>query len=137
MFNNIGRKIKTLAQVICWVGIIASIVAAIVVLSTRPRNDEWLALLILVGGSLFSWIGSFFTYGFGELIEKTTAIERNTRGGVQNNTSNAVVESPYAGVQQAEVSPVADTKRLEKLERLRAQGLITEEEYQQAIANNK
>lgn len=27
MFNNIGRKIKTLAKVLCWLGIIASVIS--------------------------------------------------------------------------------------------------------------
>ena len=29
---------------------------------------------VLIVGSLVSWIGSFFVYGFGELIENTTVI---------------------------------------------------------------
>ena len=81
MFDNIGGKIKTLAKVLCWIGIIASLVFAIVLWSqnnqydyvTRARtNTIGTGLIVLVIGCLGSWMGSFFMYGFGELIEETT-----------------------------------------------------------------
>ena len=31
-------------------------------------------ILIFIVGSLVSWIGSFFTYGFGELVENSAKI---------------------------------------------------------------
>lgn len=34
MFNNIGRKIKTLAKVLCWLGIIASVISGIAMVLT-------------------------------------------------------------------------------------------------------
>lgn len=73
MFENIGGKIKALAKVICWIGIVASIIAAISVWAAGDRwNPTFLpGLLILVAGCLGSWLGSFFTYGLGELIEST------------------------------------------------------------------
>ena len=65
MFDNIGGKIKTLAKVVCWIGIVAS-----VILGLLSRNVIT-ALLFIGIGSLGSWIGSFMTYGFGQLIENT------------------------------------------------------------------
>ena len=65
MFDNIGGKIKTLAKVVCWIGIVAS-----VILGLLSRNAIT-ALLFIGIGSLGSWIGSFMTYGFGQLIENT------------------------------------------------------------------
>lgn len=38
-----------------------------------------LGFLYMVLGSLFSWIGSFFAYGFGQLIEDAEEIRENTR----------------------------------------------------------
>lgn len=70
MFNNIGGKIKGLAEIICVIGIIASIyigMKSVIMIQ---------AVMIIVGGSLISWIGSFTLYGFGELIE--TAAEMKT-----------------------------------------------------------
>ena len=73
MFNNIGGKIKALAKVICWIGIIASVIGGIV-LMIHDEDMILYGILTAVGGALFSWIGSFFTYGFGELIDNTSKL---------------------------------------------------------------
>ena len=78
-FENIGSKIKTLAVVLTVVGIVASVIFGFFILSANAGYG----LLIMVVGSLISWVSSFFTYGFGELIEKTTEIARNTKNGVK------------------------------------------------------
>ena len=67
MFENIGGKIKTLAKVVCWIGIIVSVILGLGLLSRNAIT----ALLFIGIGSLGSWIGSFMTYGFGQLIENT------------------------------------------------------------------
>ncbi len=74
MFDNIGGKIKTLASVICVVGIIASVILAIALWTQNDRYNPTVALGfgVLIGGGVASWVGSFFMYGFGELIEETT-----------------------------------------------------------------
>ena len=80
MFDNIGGKIKTLAVVLCILGMIASFVAAIFLWTQNSRyNSTILAgFLTLGGGCLISWIGSFFTYGFGQLIESAEETAENT-----------------------------------------------------------
>ncbi|MBE5777931.1 MAG: hypothetical protein E7331_01220 [Clostridiales bacterium] len=104
MFNNIGGKIKMLAKIICWIGIIASAISAILIwvagfktissysssyygygYSPEPNFLFILTGLLVLGiGFLLSWVGSFFTYGLGELIEAsqqnqyyTTQIEKH------------------------------------------------------------
>lgn len=79
MFDNIGGKIKTLAAVTCGLGIIASIIGAIAlwIQDSSYNPTAFTGVLVLVLGSLASWIGSFFTYGFGELIENTTRIHED------------------------------------------------------------
>lgn len=76
MFDNIGGKIKTLAIVLCGVGIVASFIGGIV---TSGMNQSPWGMLVAVAGALASWILSFFIYGFGELIEKVTEIAENTK----------------------------------------------------------
>ena len=92
MFNNIGRKIKTLAKVLCWLGIIASVISGIVMVLTgvafnrasvvrgySATVDSELGgaaavvggIVMMVVGSLVSWIGSFCMYGFGQLVENS------------------------------------------------------------------
>lgn len=68
MFDNIGSKIKTLAVVVCVIGMIGSAIGAIAMWA----NGVFLGgLVILAVGCLTSWIGSFFTYGLGQLIENS------------------------------------------------------------------
>ena len=79
MFKNIGGKIKDLAQVICYLGIALSVVAGTVMIgfgSSSYDGDTMVVMgcVVMIVGSLVSWIGSFFAYGFGELIENTTVI---------------------------------------------------------------
>ena len=79
MFSNIGKKIKELAQVFCWIGIIASLISGIVVISID--DDHALAgIMIIVIGALLSWISSFTLYGFGELIDQTQEINKKLSG---------------------------------------------------------
>ena len=72
MFDNIGAKIKKLAEIITIGGIIVSVLIG-------TMSGDFRGIVIALLGSLGSWISSFVLYGFGELIEKVTAIEKNTR----------------------------------------------------------
>ena len=90
MFNNIGRKIKTFAKVMCWIGIIVSVAAGLVMIASSfsgytPAAGIVSGILTAVLGSLFSWVGSFVLVGFGELVENTAEIAANTRKNGYNN----------------------------------------------------
>ncbi len=69
MFDNIGGKIKSLAQIACWIGMVCSVIWGIVV--WVEELGFWLGLGIIVLGSLASWISTFTLYGFGQLIENS------------------------------------------------------------------
>jgi len=83
MWDNISEKIKLLAKVIAWVGIISSVISGISLISqgidlnqsSRSGRDGelfiFLGIASLIGGSIISWISSFFMYGFGELINNS------------------------------------------------------------------
>jgi hypothetical protein len=92
MFNNIGGKIKGLAKFLCWLGIILSVIAGVVLIIAASTKSSYsfdsygeritlstggsivAGILVIVFGSLFSWIGSFFMYGFGELVENSKKV---------------------------------------------------------------
>ena len=76
MFENVGNKIKILAKTITIIGIIGSIIGGISLMASELILE---GLLVIVGGSLFSWVGSFVLYGFGHLIETAEEIASNTR----------------------------------------------------------
>ena len=78
MFANIGSKIMGLAQFECWLGIIACIISGLVMIVSDSDMIGY-GLLIMAGGSLASWVGSWLIYAFGELLETVKQIERNTR----------------------------------------------------------
>ncbi len=83
MFDNIGSKLKKLAKAMCLIGIALSVIVGIMTMiggsSYRYSGTSGAAfvagLLTIVLGSLGSWVGSFFTYGFGQLIENTDTID--------------------------------------------------------------
>lgn len=85
MFSNIGKKIKTYSKVVAWCGIIASvllglgvIVAGIFGKNAHIANSIGLivgGIVIIILGLLVSWVGAFFTYGFGEMIERVQSID--------------------------------------------------------------
>ena len=85
MFRNIGRKIKTLALVLFWIslasGVIASLIGGIVRFIDGRVAMIFAGIGIIIFGAAFSflvsWIGSFFMYGFGQLIDDTE-INRQT-----------------------------------------------------------
>lgn len=75
MFDNVGGKIKAVAQVVTWLGIVVSVIAGLNIISI----DEGLAFqgfLVMVLGSLLSWLGALTLYGFGQLIENTDILVR-------------------------------------------------------------
>ena len=84
MFSNIGGKIKGLAKFICWVGIISSVVAGIVLIISSHNSNGYYSytdtnmiiagILVMLFGSILSWIGSFVLYGFGELVDNSSKL---------------------------------------------------------------
>ncbi len=92
MFNNIGGKIKGLAKFLCWLGIILSVIIGVILIIAAASSRSYTfdgygeritlssggsvvaGILVIVFGSLASWIGSFFMYGFGELVENSKKV---------------------------------------------------------------
>ena len=89
MFNNIGRKIQIAAKVFCWIGIVCSVAAGIIMLGNGVMQMRWSVAYglpwVLGGiaaalvGSLASWVSSFMMVGFGILVERCEEIAENTR----------------------------------------------------------
>ena len=79
MFDNIGGKLKKLAVILFVIGVIASLVCAIVYgrtvkvysYHTETTFNFWLFLLILVGGCIASYVEVMALYAFGQLVENS------------------------------------------------------------------
>ncbi|MBQ7224930.1 MAG: hypothetical protein IJX06_05205 [Clostridia bacterium] len=101
MFKNIDKKIKGVAIICTIAGCILSIIYAINYWSNNLILEGFLTLLF---GCLFSWIGSFVLYGFGELITQTTNIAKgNPKMQITNNHSSSrkaltTTEEPLANI---------------------------------------
>ena len=96
MFDNIGKKIKTLTKVVCWIGMILTLALGIVLVAVYSNNVA-IGIPIMVGGPLLCWIGSFLMYGFGELVDRTMSIEEMMRKGAYGAGSAAAgIPAPAA-----------------------------------------
>lgn len=116
MYDNIGKKIKSIAKT---VAIVLTCCFAVVFIIAASRSGGWGVLVQLIYGGILIfivWVGSFFMYAFGEFIEKMSDIERNTR------VLATKIETPVKDL------------HIEKMQKLRSmldQGLISEEEYKE------
>ena len=87
MFDNIGGKIKGLAKFVCWLGIILSFVFGFILITSATVGSGYLivaGIVLIVGGSILSWIGSFVLYGFGELVENSSDLVRMKKDEIQS-----------------------------------------------------
>ena len=81
MFENAAAKLKTAARVVCWLGIIGSVIRGIImiVLASKSHTDgsaaTFLGLLTIVIGPLASWLLSLVLYVFAEMAEHTAKID--------------------------------------------------------------
>jgi hypothetical protein len=69
MFEDIGEKIKIVAVISFLLGVLASIIAAIVLFTQELVG---IGFLVLICGSIASWLSCIAFYGFGELIVATS-----------------------------------------------------------------
>lgn len=115
MFDDIGGKIKALAKVTCGLGIAASIIGAFALWAQNSSYNPTMfaGVLVLVLGSLASWIGSFFTYGFGQLIENTNTIHLDNlkiqellKKPKEENASSTTVTHPMCTSQSQSTEPL-------------------------------
>lgn len=72
-YANIGRRIKELAIVQAALGMVAGVIAGIILLIWHMIG---LGIGILLGGPVASVFLSWLIYGFGELVEKVAVIAR-------------------------------------------------------------
>ena len=92
MFTNIGNKIRILAKVLCIIGIVFSCILGLVMLISGfslfgNRYTIGVGFAMIFGGIvsaalgvLFSWIGSFVLYGYGQLIHSVQNLEKKVLG---------------------------------------------------------
>lgn len=81
MYNNIGGKIKGLANIIGYGGVFIFALVGIALFmgfNADPIFEDFAFIvpIIAIIGCLLSWLSGFFVYGFGELIDQTKEINQ-------------------------------------------------------------
>ena len=104
MFDNIGKKLMDVAKILCWLGIIASLILGIALIAigtadTSRYNDQATSsvitgIIIIVVGCITSWISSIALYGFGQLIEDNKAMRRLMEENVAKQQSASLAGTP-------------------------------------------
>ena len=154
MFDDIGGKIKGLANFVCWAGIILSVIGGFILVSI---GDEFIIVGIVVAilGSVGSWLGSLALYGFGQLIYTNERIlaKLNTLNTDSSSTVDVCSEQPTPNINSnkgvahrwmcdscknmidKEICPFCGkahgkaAESIESLQRLLNNGIITLEDY--------
>ncbi len=123
MFKDIGAKIKAVAQI--FFGLI--ILTAVILGCVSCEDTEGLSLLAILISIPVAFLSTFLLYGFGEIIDKLTEIEANTRQQPNTDIKKTAIIT--------KANPTID-ERNKTIETLRSKNLITEEEYQQKLIIN-
>lgn len=105
MFKNIGKKIKAMATVFTWLGIIAFSLSGLVIIFTvvfrlaqHGHFTPEMLLMLLAGiavigvGIFISWIGSFMLYAYGEIADSTEETKKLLQ--FQNDLMVRIANSP-------------------------------------------
>lgn len=111
MFDNISDKMKSAATALAILGIIGSIIIGSVMIA----ESLLVGLLVIIVGSLSSWVSSFTLYGFGQLIENTDAISsemesiKRTTSEYAANASDKTPPSSNGAKKSANLDPCIGT----------------------------
>lgn len=73
MFDNIGTKIKNVVKVVLVIGVILEVAAAIICFA---EEYVLLGFVFLLVCPILSWLGTWLTYAFGELVENVNTITK-------------------------------------------------------------
>ena len=120
LFDNIGSKLKTVAGIFCWVGIIGYIIGGIAMfildanalyLDETPYVTYGIIMIIL--GPIASWLSSLILYAFGKLVEDVEAI-RDKNPSIVKVEAAPVIKQPTSKTAKTVVNtePINSTKKL-------------------------
>ena len=104
MFENIGGKIKGFAKFVCWLGIIGSIILGVL---SNVDGVPLLGILVAITGSIASWVGSFLTYGFGQLVENSDILVKQNNDLLNSDLFKNI--SPQENTPSFVWDPVSET----------------------------
>ncbi len=106
MFDDIGGKIKGLTTVIAVIGIGISVIAGITLMFTMNFLS---GLFVAAVGGISCYVGSFFAYGFGQLIENSDILVAEMKKGnrIASSEGNAPEKKEFVSAAPKPIAPVA------------------------------
>ena len=121
MFRNIGKKIKTLAKVLCWIGIIGGVVSGLSLIAIgasgigiNVNNGTSynfvtgtgviiVGIVLLIVLPLLAWVSSFMLYGFGDMVDNVAELKQSNEE-MLNRVSN-IAQNVYYSAQNKQQTP--------------------------------
>lgn len=85
MYSNIGKKIQKLAKFSAILGMIVCVIIGSIIIKsadgpyTYDETGVTIGIIVVIIGSVLSWVLSFVLYGFGRLVENSDIIARQYR----------------------------------------------------------
>lgn len=141
MYNEVGEKIKKLAKVLAIIGIMGAVIFGIMLINKGVELSEHsyssealgttytiLGIVVILGGSLVSWLSYLTLYGFGELVDRAISIDRKLS---DNRNNNVFLEqsSSVAEKNDAEKRAPTASEELAQLKSKFNNGEISKKEY--------
>lgn len=102
MYDNIGKKIQTISQIVGWAALIIAVLTWFVLIINGESvptyygydkfvfdtTDDWIGWVALIAGGTY-YIASWFIYGFGQLVDDVHAMrDQNTAPAPQEGSSS-------------------------------------------------
>lgn len=86
MFDNVGGKIKTLAEVLGCIDLIAGFIIAFAFWA--GEKSFWTGMIPLLAGAIL-FAAAWPLYGFGQLVEDVSALRQRAEQGAAKNSAPA------------------------------------------------
>ena len=109
MYDNIGAKLKGLAKAVFIILSLGFIVLGIVLICI-DEDFILIGILQMVIGPFLAWVSSWVLYGFGEIIDKLTDIEINTRKHQPSFSERQKIDSMKKKAAEKANKPIGVTK---------------------------
>lgn len=114
MFENIGSKIKGACSVLFWLAVVGDIIGGLVGMDICIHEEEGgfavLSFFAIPVAIMLEWVFFIFLYGFGELVENSTSIEREVRN-IKVNLISIKNQSKSETESKAEIVPTFEANK--------------------------
>lgn len=118
MFKDIGNKLKSIANISCWLEIIIFTLFGLIVLISEENG---MGLVIILLGIPTAWLSNCILYAFGQLVDDAHKLVRIT------NEQRIDLEEEAKD----------EINKLDLLNELKNESLISDEEYKNKLENIK